>query len=57
MMEAATEGGMTGLQIAGVVIAILGIVAGGVWFRWWLTQRELDRRGPGNSKDEPKLPR
>jgi hypothetical protein len=56
-MEAATEGGMTWLQIAGVLVAILGIVAGGVWFRWWFTQRELDRRGPGDSKDEPKLPR
>jgi hypothetical protein len=55
-MEPATEG-IAWLQIVGIIGVILAIGAGGVWIRHWLRQREVDRRGPGDPKDQKKAPR
>ena len=55
-MEPATEG-MSWLRIIGIAVAVIGIGAGSAWFGLWFRQRALERRGPGDPKDDPKLPR
>jgi hypothetical protein len=55
-MEPATEG-MTWLQIAGVIVAIVGLGAGSAWLSLWFTQRGLDRHDPGEPEDQKKPPR